>query len=337
MHHSILRLILSGLAFFLFTNTFWAQNYNLQGRILDASSKNPLPGTSIAIEGTSLGEVSDIDGRFVITGISLEKIVVNISYIGYETQRVNIDFNQDKSPNLNITLKSSSVELNEVVVSGIMEGQIKAFIEQKQAESIKNIISAEQIKTFPDLNAAEVMQRIPGITLQRDQGEGRFVQLRGTPPELTNFNVNGEQIPSPQGDVRYVGMDIIPADQIETIEVTKVMTPDMDADGIGGSVNIKTKEALGEKPTIGATLAGGYNNLRGTPIYNVQFSYGQRYNKLGFQINSSYFQNNQGADNIEFKYAKGPFFGSQDAGIDNYFVQYREVQLRHYDITRTRN
>lgn len=186
------------------------------------------------------------------------------------------------------------------------------------------------------MNAAEVMQRIPGITLQRDQGEGRFVQLRGTPPELTNFNVNGEQIPSPQGGVRYVGMDIIPADQIEFIEVSKVMTPDMDADGIGGSVNVKTKEAADEIPDVRATLAGGYNNLRQTPNYQLQFTYGQRFGKLGFNLNSSFFENNQGSDNIEYEFAKGPFFGSQDAGKDNYFLQYREVQLRHYDITRTR-
>jgi TonB-dependent receptor len=164
------------------------------------------------------------------------------------------------------------------------------------------------------------------------------VQLRGTPPEFTNFNINGEQIPSPEGDFRYVGMDIIPSDQIEAVEVTKVMTPDMDADGIGGSVNIKTREPSSGKPDVRAAIAGGYNNLRQTPIYNMQFSYGQRFKKLGFQINASYFENNQGSDNIEYKFAKGPFFNIDDQGEgrDNFFVHYREAQLRHYDITRTR-
>ena len=313
-----------------------AQSYTAKGIIVDAKTKEALIGASVAVEGTTLGEVTGYDGRFEITGIRAKEITLNISFMGYETQRIKHDFSKDATPDFSIKLKASSFDLEEVVVSGRVDGQIKALIDQKKAESIKNIISAEQIKTFPDLNAAEVMQRIPGITLQRDQGEGRFVQLRGTPPELTNFNVNGEQIPSPEGDVRYVGMDIIPADQIETIEVTKVMTPDMDADGIGGSVNIKTKEADSVEPEVRATVAGGYTNLRAQPLYNFQFSYGQRYNKLGFQINSSYFQNNQGADNIEFKFAKGPFFGSTDQGIDNFFVQYREVQLRHYDITRTR-
>ena len=321
---------------FILTFSSNAQSYAITGRVVDAQNNAPLPGATVGVENTALGVVTDDKGLFRLTDITSEQITLNVSFIGFEIKRIAHDFLIDPQPDLVIKLEQSSLELQEVVINGIAEGQIKAFIEQKKAESIKNIISAEQIATFPDLNAAEVMQRIPGITLQRDQGEGRFVQLRGTPPELTNFNVNGEQIPSPEGNVRYVGMDIIPADQIETVEVTKVMTPDMDGDGIGGSVNIKTKGALTEKPSIAATLAAGYNNLRETPNYNVQFSFGQRYQKLGFQINSSFFQNNQGADNIEYKYAKGPFFGSQDAGVDNYFVQYREVQFRHYDITRTR-
>ena len=133
-------------------------------------------------------------------------------------------------------------------------------------------------------------------------------------------------------------MDIIPSDQIAEVEVTKVMTPDMDADGIGGSVNIKTKRAQEGPPSLFTTLAVGYNHLRETPNYNLQLAYGQRYNKLGFQLNASIFENNQGSDNIEYSFAKGPFFNtdSQGEGRDNFFVHYREAQLRHYDITRTR-
>ncbi len=318
--------------------TAFAQVNSISGKVVDADTKEPLAGATVAIEGTTLGTTTNGRGQFSLSGISQERVTINIAFIGYETQRIDHNFQQNRSPAFNIELQTGSIELTEVEVQAIAEGQIKAFIEQKKAESIKNIVSAEQILTFPDLNAAEVMQRIPGITLQRDQGEGRFVQLRGTPPEFTNFNINGEQIPSPEGDFRYVGMDIIPSDQIEAVEVTKVMTPDMDADGIGGSVNIKTREPGSGKPDVRAAIAGGYNNLRQTPIYNMQFSYGQRFKKLGFQINASYFENNQGSDNIEYKFAKGPFFNIDDQGEgrDNFFVHYREAQLRHYDITRTR-
>ena len=335
MRTTTYRALLILLCFFTSTAYIQAQ-FNVFGRVLDAENGAPLIGASVAVENSSKGVDTDVNGRFTLKGIENTKVRLVISYIGYEPETVAPNYASGKS--ITVRLRPSSFELEEVVVTGIVEGQIKAMVEMKQAENIKNIVTAEQIVTFPDLNAAEVMQRIPGITLQRDQGEGRFVQLRGTPPELTNFNINGEQVPSPEGSYRYVGMDIIPSDQIEAVEVTKVMTPDMDGDGIGGSVNIRTKAAQAGKPQIRTTLASGYNNLRQTPNYNMQFSYGQRYHKLGFQINASFFENNQGSDNIEYKFAKGPFFNDDDQqeGRDNFFVHYREAQLRHYNTTRTR-
>ncbi len=309
----------------------------LSGDVIDSESGLPLIGASVSINADQTGTVTDAEGKFELSTNALPPFIITFNYLGYREKVVSVDKEEVKT-GLRIKMKPSTVALEEVTINGIAEGQIKAVIEMKKAENIKNVVSAAQIISFPDLNAAEVMQRIPGITLQRDQGEGRFVQLRGTPPELTNFNINGEQIPSPEGNFRYVGMDIIPSDQIEAVEVTKVMTPDMDADGIGGSVNIRTKSAVSGPPKIGLTMAGGYNQLRETPIYNLQASYGHRFNKLGFQINSSFFQNNQGSDNIEYKFTKGPFFNSdnQQQGVDNFNLHWREAQLRHYEITRTR-
>lgn len=313
-----------------------ASLYTIAGKVLDSQTKEPLPSATVQIENTTRGVVSDAEGRFVLDGIRASQVRLVISFVGYETYILNHDFSRDPDPFYTIELTPRSTAIQEALITGEARGQIKALIDQRIAVNIKSIVSAEQIAQFPDLNAAEAMQRIPGITLQRDQGEGRYVQLRGTPPELTNFNINGEQIPSPEGHVRFVGMDIISADQIETIEITKVLTPDMDADGIGGTVNIVTKKASGSDPEIRATASGGYNHLRQTGNANLQYSYGQRYGRFGFHLNSSYFRNVQGSDNMEFKYAKGPFWGSQDEGVDNYKVQYREVQLRHYDLTRTR-
>ncbi len=335
MNITLFKVVVSFLFCFLASCWSFSQN-TINGSVLDAQNNLPLIGASVAVENTAIGTTTADDGTFQLDNLSQNNLVLVVSYVGYDSKILAINLNNTKK--ITIRLQPAALELEEVVVEGIAAGQIKAMVEMKKAENIKNIVSAEQIKTFPDMNAAEVMQRIPGITLQRDQGEGRFVQLRGTPPELTNFNINGEQVPSPEGSFRYVGMDIIPSDQIETIEVTKVMTPDMDGDGIGGSVNINTKSAEEGKPEIRATLASGYNHLRAQPNYNAQFSFGQRYGKFGFQLNASYFQNNQGSDNIEYKFAKGPFFStdSQSAGRDNFFLHYREAQLRHYDVTRTR-
>ncbi len=326
-------LAVSIFAAFSFSIAF-SQNYRIKGIVLDKETGDPLPGATVTLEGTRYGAVTNKEGKFIIDNIDYRKITLKVTYIGYKPLSLEHNFLEKRNPEYTLELITDAAQMDEVEVIGESQGQVKAFIEQKRAVNIKNVVSAEQIEEFPDLNAAEAMQRIPGITLQRDQGEGRYVQLRGTPPELTNFNINGEQIPSPEGDVRYVGMDIISADQIEFIEVSKVLTPDMDADGIGGTVNIITKKAATLVPKINATIAGGYNNLRSSDNYQAQFAYGQRYEKFGFNVNGSYYVNNQGSDNMEFKYLKSTFI--TDTGKENYHVQYREAELRHYDITRAR-
>lgn len=324
---------------FLISFVFFAnaqQNYSVSGKVVDKNTGETLPGASVHVLNSKNGTTTDEYGNFNITKIQNPKSKLVVSFIGYLNDTIVLNFSKRNTISLKVKLISNIEQLAEVSVTDKAKGQVKAIIEQKRADNIKNVVSSEQIEQFPDLNAGEAMQRIPGITLQRDQGDGRFVQLRGTPPEFTNFNVNGEQIPSPEGDVRYVGMDIISADQIDQIEITKVLTPDMDADGIGGSVNIRTKKAESKIPEIKASIVGGYSDLRESGNYQTQFSFAQRQNKLGFLVNGSYYINNQGSDNMEFEYDKGTFFGSQSDSIANYHIQFKEAQLRHYEITRKR-
>lgn len=321
-------------------NVLGQGNNSISGIVIDGNTREVLPGAAIQVENTAFGTATAADGHFKLAGIQTSSAALLVSYLGYEKQRIEVDFSKESSIFLEITLQADATMLDQVQITDEAEGQVKAMIEQKTASNIKNIVSSEQLEEFPDMTAAQAMQRIPGITLQRDQGEGRFIQLRGTPPELTNFNINGEQIPSPEGGVRYVGMDVISADQIDQIEITKVLTPDMDADGIGGTVNIKTKQAMSRKPEINGTLAGGYNHLRQTPNFQAQLAFGRRYGKkeeFGIYLNGSYFVNSYGSDNMEFKYVKGPFFGGNpDTTEANYQVQYTEFQLRHYNIVRSR-
>jgi TonB-dependent receptor len=317
---------------------FGQTTYHLKGTISDSASDELLPGAAIKINDTESWTISDLNGDFNIKNIKQEKIQLHISYVGYQTKEVTVFLPDFVNQKFHLKLKPVSTKLEQVEVKAVVSSQVKALMDQMNAENIKNVISAKQIAEFPDVNAAETLQRIPGVTLQRDKGEGRFVQLRGTPPEYTNFNINGEQIPSPEGGVRFVGLDVISSDQVEFIEVSKVLTPDMDADAIGGSVNIITKMARSSQPEIGASFSGGYSNLRGTNNYQGQFSFSQRTGKFGFSMSANYYLNNQGADNMEFQYIKGPLWGTsnQEDGSNNYHVLFEEFQLRHYNITRKR-
>jgi len=314
--------------------SFVANASRIEGFISDAISGETLPGATIVIKGTTNGTSSDAKGYYVIENVSSGSITLVVNFIGYHSQELLVNIGTNVTYTQNFILVTNAQSLAEVVISSRATGQVKTLKDQKESANIVNIVSEEQIKSFPDLNAADAIQRIPGITLQRDQGEGKFVQLRGTPPELTNFNVNGIQLPSPESSIRTVGMDVFNASQIQTIEVSKVLRPDMNGDAIGGTVNLKTKRAESLEPVFNVVAAGGYNNLRNTPNGELQFTYSQRKGRIGFLINGNYIQSKQGADNMEFDYEKGVFFGS--AGQDNFNIQYTEVQLRHYDINRQR-
>lgn len=225
------------------------------------------------------------------------------------------------------TLKMKGVE-----ILTRFEEQQKALNYMRDADRILSVISSVQIKLFPDVNAAEAIQRISGITLQRDQGEGRFVQLRGTPPQLTNFNINGEQIPSPEGDVRFIGLDVIAADQIEKIEVFKSLTPDMDGDGIAGSVNVVTKAATNEQPNLSVSLSGGYNQIRNSVNqYAAMVSFSQKIKKHGIVVGINSYQSVQGAHNMEFNYTKRP-----TQNDTTFQPVYNDIEIRDYQVERKR-
>lgn len=306
----------------------------IEGYVSDAASGASLPGANVVIKGTTNGGSTDANGHYEITGLEGGSYTLHVQFIGYHVQEVSIRIDDKGTYTQDFILVTESQVLSEVVVSGRATGQVKAMKDQREAENIVNIVSEEQIISFPDLNVADAIQRIPGVTVQRDQGDGKYVQLRGTPPELTNFNVNGIQLPSPESSVRTVGMDVFNASQIQTIEVAKVLTPDMNGDAIGGSVNLKTKRAESLEPLYNVVAAGGFNNLRQSPNGELQFTYSQRRGRIGFLLNANFIRSDQGADNMEFDYEKAPFLGGE--GQDNYGIQYSEVQLRYYDITRER-
>ncbi|MDX2247399.1 MAG: TonB-dependent receptor [Bacteroidia bacterium] len=297
-----------------------AQNSLIRGKISDAVNGYALPGASIAIADAHKGVASDLQGIFEITVTSGE-VSLLIRYLGYADTTITVSAEAGKTVFLDIQLTSKTYELSRVEITGLLQGQARALNQQKNADNIKNIVAADQIGRFPDPNAAEALQRVPGVNIERDQGEGRYVLVRGLAPQFTNMSVNGEQIPSPEADVRFVALDAIPSDQLASMEVTKSLTPDMDGDAIGGSVNLVTRSAQSSTPQIAASLVGGYNNLMQKPNAQGSLLYGQRFGKgekLGFLVNASHYQNNLGSDNVE----REPF--------DN------ELDLRDYELTRTR-
>jgi hypothetical protein len=294
------------LSFLLFlTSLIWAQPSNqyvlLKGVVDDPQNKAKLGGASIKIRGANNGTIADLNGAFTLYSLP-GQIQLEISYLGYRDTLLQLNLEPGSIRTLQIHLTSSTPELNSVVISGYLQGQAKALNQQKNADNIRNIISSDQIGRFPDPNAAEALQRVPGVNIERDQGEGRYVLVRGLAPQFTNININGEQIPSPEADVRFVALDAIPSDQLASIEVSKTLSPDMDGDAVGGSVNLITRMAQSKTPHISGSLAGGYNALMQKPNWQGQLQFDQRFGKkekLGLLLNSNYYLNQLGSDNWE--------------------------------------
>lgn len=151
---------------------------------------------------------------------------------------------------------------NTVTVTGQRASIRKAILQQEGADNIVSVVSADDIGALPDINASEAAARLPGISVQRDQGEGRYVTVRGLGPDLNAVTINGALVPAPENGRRGVSLDVLPAGMVRSLEVTKTLTPDMDANSLGGTVEVKTMSAFDVKnPLLNLSLGDGYNTL----------------------------------------------------------------------------
>lgn len=305
------------------TFIYGQDNTGLKGRILD-ETKQPLPGATIVITTIKKGTSSDFNGYYELLNIPTGKHTVKISFIGYTTLEQEITFGNNLQI-LNFNLVPQTNKLDEVIIAGsITRGQAKALNQQKNKQNITNIISADQVGKFPDANIGDALKRVPGIAMQNDQGEARDIIIRGLAPQLNSVTLNGDRIPSAEGDNRRVQMDLIPSDMIQTIEVNKAVTPDMEGDAIGGSVNLITRSA----PNVfRASLTGsfGISPIRELANYNLSAIVADRLfdKKLGYVVSTSFNSNDYGSDNVEFVWAEG---------VNGNYIE--EHDIRRYDVKR---
>ncbi|TNF39035.1 MAG: TonB-dependent receptor, partial [Cytophagales bacterium] len=298
----------------------------LKGKVVDEQNLS-LPGANLIIKGTRIGTVTNQNGEFSILNLESGSYTLQVTYLGYMTQEKEFEITDGGTATLRFELTEGALEGAEFVVFGDrLKGQARALNQQKNNANITNIVSSDQIGRFPDANIGDALKRIPGITMQNDQGEARNIIIRGMAPQLNSVTLNGERIPSAEGDNRNIQMDLIPSDMIQTIEVNKAVLPNMDADAIGGSVNLVTRQAPNGL-RISGTAASGINLLSNKPIWTGAVVLGNRFldNKLGVILSGSYNNHNFGSDNIEAVWYES----------DNGTVL-EEFDIREYRVQRVR-
>lgn len=298
---------------------------DVTGSVTDATDTRALQGAQLRI--VELGRVAeaDRDGSFRFSNIPAGTYTIEATYVGAETRTITVEVPESGNAMAKIVLGTDG----SILVLGQSANQASALSRQKAADGIESVLTRDAVGQFPDQNVAEALRRLPGVNILNDQGEGRFVSVRGLDPELNATSVNGVRLPAPESDVRSVALDVISSDSIESIEVKKSLTPDMDADTIGASIEIHTTSAFERrKNLLTAKIEGSYNDYSEqlTPKGSIDFA--QRVSDdFGVSGGISYYQRKFETDNVE---ADG--WNVNDDGQ----ITTEEVNYRDYDVERER-
>jgi TonB-dependent receptor len=273
----------------------------IAGHAVDASGA-VLQGARVELPVAALFTVSDGQGDFRFTGIAPGSYNLRISYVGFSTYVADVTVKAGQVTRLSAVLQVASKNEEIVVTGDRPHGEAEAINRERTSDNILNVLPSDVIRSLPNANVADAIGRMPSVTLERDEGEGKYVQIRGTEPRLNNLTIDGVNVPSPEAAVRQVKLDTIPADIVESVEINKTLSANQDGDAIGGSVNLVSKTA-GELPTLTVEVIGGF-----TPIVNTRYvgqidgTVGQRFGahkQWGLLVGGSYDYNGRGIDDIE--------------------------------------
>ncbi|MDR3625710.1 MAG: TonB-dependent receptor [Ignavibacteriaceae bacterium] len=286
-----------------------AENGKIKGKVTDSGTGETLPGATVIVKGTSIGNATDFEGKYLITQVPIGKQILVVSYVGYKSKEISVTIAANKTTDVNIQLVYTPVDQKEVVVTAQLEGQSAAINQQLSSNTIVNVVSKDKIQELPDQNAAESLGRLPGIALQRSNGEGQKVVIRGLDPRFSSITVNGVKLPSGDSDDRSVDLTMVSPDILEGIEVYKALRPDLDGDAIGGTVNFTTRKAL-EGAQASVRMFGGYNDLeKDYRNYRGSISYSNRFfkdskdvSRLGVVVSANIQRANRASDEVSGAY-----------------------------------
>jgi TonB-dependent receptor len=333
MRASIRRLFLLAFLLHFFIAGSFAQQGNgtVVGRVMDAS-QGVVPGARAELEPGGRSAVADAQGQFTLPDVAPGKYTLTVLSSGFAVFSTDVTVSPGTQVRVDAVLQIGT-QNQAITVSGErLNGELEALEVERTADNIVQVLPADVITSLPNTNIADAVGRLPSVSLERDEGEGKYIQIRGTEPRLSNVTIDGIHVPSPES-VRNVKLDVIPADLVESVEVNKTLSANQDADAIGGSVNLVTKSAT-ERPYVSLLGMGGYTPISGGRMQD-QFagSAGGRFGpdkKFGVLFGGSYDYNARGINDVE------PAPAINDLPNGNTFLGPNTEDLRNYHYDRTR-
>ena len=323
---------IAGLLFLLPASALWAQGA-LEGRVSDQSGEVYFEGAIVSLPELNVERVTDEAGRYRFQSLPAGEHQMEVSYVGAEPVLVSVSVIDGATGREDVRIGSAVALMENIIVVGQAAGAYGAINRMRSADNLVSVVTSDSMGQFPDENVSEALQRINGVFIERDQGEGRFVGVRGIDPQLNVASINGLNVPAPESDRRNVALDVIPSDLVESLEVTKTLTPDQDADAIGGTINIKSLSAF-DRQGMSYKINGQsfYNDLQGSRGHKLSGTFTNAFDvgggELGLAMSLSTNEREFGTDNLE---ADG---GWANGGGTRY---HEELEMRNYEITRKRD
>jgi len=297
------------------------------GTVVDDTDTIALRSASVRIVELGREATTGRDGSFLFADVPAGTYTLVAEYVGAPAESINVSVPATGTVRADFALGGENAA--EILVYGQGANQASALNRKRENDRVSDVLTRDAIGQFPDQNVAESIRRLPGVNVLNDQGEGRFVSVRGLDPNLNATTLNGVRVPAPESDVRGVALDVISSDIIESIEITKSLTPDMDADTIGASIDIQTTSAFDRRrDVLNVSAEGSYNDYRGTVTPKGAIDFATRLtDDLGISGGVSYYNRQFETDNIE----------AEDWNQTDDGTPYAEaLEYRDYDVERTR-
>lgn len=286
----------------------------------------------VELQPSGMVSTTNDSGDFMLPEMAPGEYTLTVSYVGFSVFATRVNVTAGEPARVSVILQLGTQNESVTVHADRQGGEAEALDIERTADNIVQVLPADVITSLPNTNIADALGRLPSVSLERDEGEGKYVQIRGTEPRLSNVTVDGIHLPSPEG-VRNVKLDAIPADLVESVEINKTLSANQDADAIGGSVNLVTRTAANQ-PYVSVLGMGGYTPITGgRELHQFDGTAGQRFGpdkRLGALFGFSYDYNARGIDDLEPGQAVntlpngGTFLGPNTEDIRNY----------HYDRSR---
>jgi len=275
---------------------------SIVGYVRDKENKKTLPYATVTLKSSGQKVITDVNGYFIIDNIKPGEVTLAVNYIGYSAMAYTIAVEEGKTSKIDLFLSAESNDMKGITISGIRRGEAVALSNMRNADNIKYVLSEEQIERFPDATVGEAMQRVPGIAMDYSYGLPRNIIIRGLDQSMGSVTLNGNRLPSTSTSSRDVDLNGILSSTVEAIEVNKTLTPDMDADGTSGSVNIISKTPKKGEKQLNLKGSFGHNFLLDKQNIDGSVTFGKRADKWAYLFGINYSKSFRGEDRVQKDY-----------------------------------